>query len=137
MHKHYLLLLLKACAVNNLSWLLHSEQLYRGKWKGFHDEAEREKCPEGRGSAHSRRQTSAILQSNLWGKKAQTLKSLRGNVWYLFNLEKSLKAASVQTARNNLQYKNTEVSFHFRTLTLICLYTSTETSQFPQLTCSN
>lgn len=71
------------------------------------------------------------------GKKAQTPKSLRGNVWYLFNLEKSLKAGSVQTARNNLQYKNTEVRFDFRTLTLICLYTSTETFRFPQLTCSN
>lgn len=51
------------------------------------------------------------------GKKAQTLKSLGGKVWYLFNPEKSLKAATVQAARNNLQYKNTKVRFDFRTST--------------------
>lgn len=96
MHKHYLLLLLKVCVVSHVSWLLHSEQLSRGKRKGFQDEAERQKCPEGRSSAQSRKQTSAILQRDLWGIKAQTLKSLGGNAWYLFNLEKSLKAASVQ-----------------------------------------
>lgn len=55
-------------------------------------------------------------EQSLW-KKAQTLKSLGGNVWHLFNLEKSLKAVSVQAARNILQYKNTKVRFDFRTST--------------------
>lgn len=55
--------------VSCLSWLLHSdlELLYRGRRKGFQGEAEREKCREGRGSAQSRKQTSAILQGNLGG----------------------------------------------------------------------
>lgn len=117
MHKHYLSLLLKVCLVSYQSWLLHAEQLSRGKRKGFQDEAEREKSPEGRGSAQSKKQTSATLQSNPWGKNAQTVKSLGGNVWYLFNPEKSLKAAGVQAARNNLQYKNIKVRFDFRTST--------------------
>jgi len=71
MHKHYLLFPLKVCVVSYLSRLLHSdlEQLYRGRRKGSRGEAEREECTEGRGSAQSREQTSAILQRCVWGKK--------------------------------------------------------------------
>lgn len=58
----------------------------------------------------------------------------RGIVWFLFNPEKSLKAASKQAERNNLQYMDTKDRLDFRILILTCLDTSTETSQFPELT---